>query len=107
VRLVELAEQRAKARGTQAADEHAPPAAASCQAPGAPDGGMAVHVGENDDEIRAFDDRSERFAAATVHVAGVALELVSVRGSEGLELSRGAIDSTNNCYFHWKALENR
>jgi hypothetical protein len=38
---------------------------------------MAVHVGENHDDVGTLDECSKRLASATVHVAGVALELVA------------------------------
>jgi len=105
VRLVELAEQRAKARATQAPDEHAAPAATSSQPPGAPDGGMAVHVREDDDHVRTFDDGGKRFASAAVHLAGVALELVPASPSNGLQHARGSIVSTDDGDFHGEGPE--
>jgi hypothetical protein len=91
VRLVELAEQRAKARASHAANEHAATAAVSRQAPGAPNGGMAVHVGENHDDVRAIDESSKRLASATVHVPGVAFELVATRLRHRRWLPRSSI----------------
>jgi hypothetical protein len=104
VRLVELAEQSAKARRAQTANEHAAPAATPRQAPGAPDGGMAIDVREDDDHVGSFDDGGERFASASVHVAGVALELVPARSSDGRELARGSIVSTDDGDFHGSVL---
>ena len=37
---------------------------------------MAIHVGEDHDDVRPLDDRGERFPPTAVHVTGVELGLV-------------------------------
>jgi hypothetical protein len=43
---------------------------------------MAIDVRQYDDDVGAFHECSEGFPAAAVHVAAVALELVSTRFRE-------------------------
>lgn len=96
----ELAQERVEARDTEVIDEQAAPSEALGLLARAPHGGMAVHAGDHDHDVRALHQSVERSSTAPGLVAAVKIELDPGLGRAlPIDLLR-PIDSADDANVH-------
>jgi hypothetical protein len=98
--FVQLTEKLTEARRTQASNVHATPPARSRDPACTPHASVAVHIGDDDDEIGAVDHGRERVDAAASQVSRVAFDAVPSRLRHFDVVVSVSIDSANEPDVH-------
>jgi hypothetical protein len=98
--LVQLTQELTEARRTQASNEHATPPARSRDPASTPHASVAVHIGDDDDEIGAVDHGRERVDPAASQVSRVAFDAVPSRLRHLDVVVSVPIDSANEPDMH-------
>jgi hypothetical protein len=98
--LIQLTQELTEARRTQASNENATPSARSRDAARTPHASVAIHIGDDDDEIGAVDHGRERVDTAACQVPRMAFDAVPLCLRHFDVVVSVSIDSANEPDVH-------